>query len=540
MFKKMLVLLTLAVIVLSLAGCGGTSAPSPAAAASPNAETLEAPASVTTEAPETSASAIHPVDKPAEASTASLSYPIVDTGQSTCYDDSRAIPCPDAGEAFYGQDAQITGNAPSYTDNGDGTVTDHVTGLMWTQSPDSDSDGEIDTADKFTYTEACAYCEALTLAGHDDWRLPDIKTLYSLMDFRGTDPRVEGSDTSGLTPFIDTDYFDFGYGDTDAGERIIDAQFASTTLYVSTVFNGQEAMFGLNLADGRIKGYPSDHGFYVLCTRGNIAYGVNDFSDNGDGTVTDAATGLMWAQNDSGMGMNWEDALAYVEQQNAETYLGYSDWRLPNAKELQSIVDYTRSPDTTGSAAIDPLFNATAIANEAGQADYPFYWSSTTHVRFDGSGTNAVYVAFGRGLGSMNGNTVIDVHGAGSQRSDPKDGDSAAYPSWGRGPQGDVQRVVNYVRLVRDGTTGKIVTGGNPMTPEGEQPAPSDSPPGEQQSGPANERPQPPQEAIDACANLTQGTACTVQTLDGQLNGTCLVPPQQSQLLCVPEGGPPS
>jgi hypothetical protein len=149
------------------------------------------------------------------------------------------------------------------------------------------------------------------------------------------------------------------------------------------------------------------------------------------------------------MGMNWEDALAYIEQKNAENYLGYSDWRLPDAKELQSLVDYARSPDTTDSAAIDPLFNVTSITNEAGETDYPYYWSSTTHARVDGSGTSAVYVAFGRSLGTMDEVNVIDVHGAGAQRSDPKDGDPVDYPAF-HGPQGDVQRVFNYVRLVRD------------------------------------------------------------------------------------------
>jgi hypothetical protein len=154
----------------------------------------------------------------------------------------------------------------------------------------------------------------------------------------------------------------------------------------------------------------------------------------------------MWQQAYSGK-MTWNDALA-----GADTFslAGYNDWRLPNAKELQSIVDYTRSPDTTGSAAIDPVFSATQITNEAGQADYPFYWTGTTHVRGDGSGGAAAYVAFGRGLGSMDGVNVIDVHGAGCQRSDPKNGDPNDYPSWGNGPQGDVQRVFNYVRLVRD------------------------------------------------------------------------------------------
>ncbi|MBT5610593.1 MAG: DUF1566 domain-containing protein, partial [Lentisphaerae bacterium] len=50
--------------------------------------------------------------------------------------------------------------------------------------------------------------------------------------------------------------------------------------------------------------------------------------------------------------MDWEAALAWVAEKNRESYLGTNDWRLPNAKELQSIVDYTRAPDVTRSAAI--------------------------------------------------------------------------------------------------------------------------------------------------------------------------------------------
>lgn len=389
------------------------------------------------------------------ACTTQGTYAVVDTGQAACYDDAGEIPCPAEGQPFYGQDGQQEGNPPGYTLGADGlTVYDHVTGLTWTQSPDLDGDGDIDVEDKVPFDQVQAYVDALNAqayGGYDDWRLPGIKELYSLIDFRGTDPPPEGHDPSGLTPFIDTDYFAFAYGDTDAGERIIDAQFLSSTKYVGQVFGGEDAVFGVNFADGRIKGYPRDKAQYVYFVRGNPDYGLNDFVDNGDGTVTDRATDLMWSQaDDGGAGMNWEDALAWAQQKNAENYLGYDDWRLPDAKELQSLVDYGRSPDTTGSAAIDPVFAATQITNEAGQPDYPFYWSGTTHLRFDGGATNAVYVAFGRGLGSMDGVTVIDVHGAGCQRSDPKDGDPDDYPSWGHGPQGDVRRVFNHVRLVRD------------------------------------------------------------------------------------------
>ncbi len=386
----------------------------------------------------------------------SLSYAVVDTAQNTCYNNNSTITPPDPGDAFAGQDAQYSGYAPQYTISSDGlTVYDHNTSLTWQQTPDTDGNGVIDSSDKKTWAEAPAYAATLnaaTYGGYDDWRVPSIKELYSLMDFRGTDPM--GDDISLLTPFIDTNYFDFGYGDTNASERTIDAQFVTDTLYVTTVMNGQAAMFGLNLADGRIKGYPTTKGFYVLCVRGNTNYGVNAFTANSDGTVTDHATGLIWQQADSGTGMLWEDALSYSEGLD---FAGYQDWRLPNAKELHSILDYTRSPGTTGSGAIDPVFYCTQITNEFPAEDYPWYWSSTTHKR-NGNGFSGVYICFGRGTGYMNGEWM-DVHGAGCQRADRKDGDFSGYTYVydgyynGSAPQGDASRMYNHVRCVRAGAT---------------------------------------------------------------------------------------
>ncbi len=400
--------------------------------------------SATVEPEETTAAIETTIATPTD--SAAPTYPIVDTGQTTFYDNRDEIEEPADGDAFAGQDARHDGNEPSYTDNGDGTVTDNVTGLMWTQTP----------LQNLTYDEATDEASIFDLAGYDEWRLPTIKELYSLILFTGTDPSgcdESDRDCAAAVPFIDTGFFDFEYGDSSAGERMIDAQYVSSTVYVG---EGHEPLvFGVNFADGRIKGYGlslfgRDKTFDVLLVRGATTYGTNDFVDNGDGTISDLATGLTWTQSDSGEAMEWEEALAYCSALDTG---GSDDWRLPNVKELQSIVDYSRSPSTTDSAAIDPLFFLTEIVVEDGGFDYPFLWSSTTHANL-ANGANAAYVAFGEALGWMEsrngGYVLLDVHGAGAQRSDPKTGDAGDFP-YGHGPQGDVVRISNHTMCVVDG-----------------------------------------------------------------------------------------
>lgn len=386
--------------------------------------------------------------------TTELTYAIVDTNQTDCYDTDTGATLSSCSDE--GQDGSYSGAQPDYTDNGDYTVTDNHTGLTWQQDPDTDGDGDVDYDDQMGQSDAETYCENLTLGAYSDWRLPDTKTLYSLMDFSGTDAsNYTGTDTSALTPFIDDTYFVPAFGDTGAGDRIIDGQFAAAT---NSVVDG--AMFGVNFVDGRIKGYhnPDINTYYVRCVRGNPDYGVNAFTDNGDGTVSDAATGLMWYQDDY-HSTDFDDALSYCEN---DATAGYDDWRLPNVKELHSIVDYNYAPDYNGSPAIDPLFNATSFTNEGGREDWAYYWASTAHLTLAAKGNYATYISFGRALGYYDPNKdgtyeVVDVHGAGAQRSNDKndnnvgttitvDGVTFQY----HGPQGDILRFDNRVRCVRD------------------------------------------------------------------------------------------
>ena len=367
-------------------------------------------------------------------------YPIVETNQTTYYNNNGEIPKPSVGDDFYGQDANYTGTVPNYTDNGDGTISDNNTGLMWVKERGS----------KISWNDAVAGAKTNNTAGYDDWRMPTIKELYSLFLFSGKNG-FDVYSTNGYVPFIDTNYFGFKYGSGTGNERVIDCQDWSGTEYVSLTQQSQPTVFGVNFADGRLKGYKKYlppawteyNKLYVRYVRGNMEYGINDFVNNQDGTISDLATGLMWSKDDSQKGLNWLEALNWVQEKNDANYLGY----MPNVKELQSIVDYTRSPEKTSSAAIDiNYFNCSSITNEAGEMDYPYFWSGTVLV--DGPTFDGCYIPFGRAMGFLY-NEWQDVHGAGSQKSDVMIGDPTQFPQ-GRGPQGDAVRVYNYVRLVRD------------------------------------------------------------------------------------------
>lgn len=127
------------------------------------------------------------------------------------------------------------------------------------------------------------------------------------------------------------------------------------------------------------------------------AGGPLSYTDNGDGTVTDIRTGLTWEmKTDTNVNETywWEGALDYVAQlntmNNGAGFAGHNDWRLPNVKELLSIVDYGRF-----NPSIDPIFGPTA-----GTIGRPRYWSSTSWAAYYPE-TNAWAVDFGDGYGNF-------------------------------------------------------------------------------------------------------------------------------------------
>ena len=116
------------------------------------------------------------------------------------------------------------------------------------------------------------------------------------------------------------------------------------------------------------------------------AGGALSYTDNGDGTVTDNRTGLTWEKKtDDNVRTNytWQAAFEYVAALNAANFAGHSDWRLPNVRELMSIIDYGRS-----NPSIDPIFGPTS-----GNTNFVTYWSSTSWAAYNPAG-NAWGVEF--------------------------------------------------------------------------------------------------------------------------------------------------
>ncbi|MBI5186160.1 MAG: DUF1566 domain-containing protein [Nitrospinae bacterium] len=219
--------------------------------------------------------------------------------------------------AGYLMDADYTINPPSYTDNGNGTVTDNVTTLIWQQQDDDVGR---------TWDEAKTYCDSLELAGYTDWRLPSIMEIYSIMNY-GT-----------YNPAIDSTYFP----NTQPSDPNIDADFWSSTPMAGDDSQARAAGFGnantFDMAPGYEKKSDTN---YARCVRGGTAFSGKVFTDNGNGTVTDNRTRLMWRQGET-------DGMAGTRDRQLSTcenliLAGYSDWRLPNIRELFSIMDFSKS-----------------------------------------------------------------------------------------------------------------------------------------------------------------------------------------------------
>ena len=119
--------------------------------------------------------------------------------------------------------------------------------------------------------------------------------------------------------------------------------------------------------------------FLLIAAVGAYADNATRFQDNGDGTVTDHLTGLMWQQADDGEKRKWSWAKAYCRDLELG---GYDDWYLPSIAELVSIMDYSKVDMSLTEPAIDPVFDCSPGAFWTGTVYAPYPKGQAWYMNF--------------------------------------------------------------------------------------------------------------------------------------------------------------
>ncbi len=355
-----------------------------------------------------------------------ITRPLPDTGQTGDYTSTA------------GEDSDFSINPPSYTNNGNGTVTDDITNLTWQRE---------NTVTK-NWADALKYCDDLNLAGLTDWRLPSKKELLRIVNYGSSDPAIDAAafpNTLSANYWSATVYaldswdawvVSFTHGETATARKSLPYNFrcarertflvdrptftpdsgsftSSQTVTIATAAAGAKVTYTTDGSDPKtaaaanvstaeseqisiestttVKAYSHKEGmtdsevatasFYIVgekvpdtgqTTSYTDTFGEDSdfiinapaFTNNGNGTVTDDITGLVWQRENSNTQRNWSDAVTYCDDM---VLGGDSDWRLPTRRELSRIVDFGQS---------SPSVNALVFPN----TDSADYWTTTTYV----------------------------------------------------------------------------------------------------------------------------------------------------------------
>lgn len=280
-----------------------------------------------------------------------------------------AIKLPDTGQNLgytttFGEDNDYSINPPKLSLYQKGMVYDSITTLIWQQG----DGGEM------TWQQAKNYCDTLTLGGFTDWILPNPYEAFTILNHQNPNPAV------------DTKVF---------------SKTGAEYWYTSVVqVNDSSKVWVIN-AGGGIGNHPKSESlsaggtkkFHVRAMRyttNAISY-TQRFIVNGNGTVTDNLTDLMWIQIPNASARAWEDALLLSE---SNTTGGHSDWRLPNIKELHSLNDEKRFAPSVNTTVFPGLatakfWSSTTLQNQSSKAwCYDNQYGITTY----NDKSNALYV----------------------------------------------------------------------------------------------------------------------------------------------------
>ncbi len=247
---------------------------------------------------------------------------------------------PDTGQIVsytttFGEDNDFNIYPPLFIQNNNGTVIDSITGLVW-QKLDG---GEM------TIENATIYCDTLTLGNYNNWRLPNAHEAFSILNHQLVNPALN------VQIFTTTAAEYWWTSDRQAND--------SSKVWATNAGGG----IGNHPKSETISaGGPKK--FHVRAVRDAIAPVAipNQYTDNGNNTITDHLTDLIWQKAPFSDSLSWEQSLTYAD---TLTTAGFYDWRLPNIKELQSLNDETRINPSINST----YFNVTNVNK---------YWSSTT------------------------------------------------------------------------------------------------------------------------------------------------------------------
>jgi hypothetical protein len=288
-----------------------------------------------------------------------------DTGQTACYDTTTAIGCTGSGGAYPRQDADFA-NTPaprSYSGptahavyTSDFTTTDNTTGLIWKSCIEGLSGAACVTGTANTYTWAVAQTQCTALnsansnagyAGQKNWRLPTKPELETIVDASTQNPAISAV----------------------AFPATINNNYLTLNEYLPNTANAWMVNFGTGMSVNLSKTGSN----YVRCVAAGTPVTNTLFQDNGNGTVTELRTNLVWQRCTDGLTgatctgasnvHTWTQALTFCNTLG----LASRTWRLPSLNELRSIIAADRQ-----SPAIDAVVFPGTVSN--------YYWSSTTHI----------------------------------------------------------------------------------------------------------------------------------------------------------------
>jgi len=256
----------------------------------------------------------------------------------------------------------------AYTDNGNGTMTDTATGLTWMRCSVGQnwSAGTCDGTAS-SHTLSAARLMTATFAGQSDWRLPTIRELHGIVDRLAFSPAIDKT----AFPNAPSSYYwsTSAYAGNASYGWCVDFFSGYTTAYCEQSELGHVRL---------VRGTPSSGQF-------NLARPTSDYVDHGNGTVTHTPSGLTWkrcmqGQTWTGSGCtgipsetSWDVAMAMTDN-----FAGHADWRLPTAREIETLIDYT-SDDPALNSAVFPT-SASATLWSATVDYYPDYaWHLDTY-----------------------------------------------------------------------------------------------------------------------------------------------------------------